>query len=253
MTSIHKYQGMNSMPEAHLTVNRNRVKQYGSKYYLKDGQEFELELVNNSLLRMLMKIYINEQPINQSGLVLQPDSRDFLERYIDENRKFRFDTFMVDDNRHTKEQRERNGNIRIEFYQEIIRGNPYYPPTPVWPYKSTWDDDYTGSPTWNISDDTNSYNINTLEYPQYRQSSRVSANYSQTETGRVGKGSHSNQSFGTTTGDFSSFPDYIIEFQILPESKKPVYMETIRTYCSECGYRVRNNSWKHCPQCGNRL
>lgn len=243
MPSIHTYRGIDTTPEVYLTVNRNRVKQYGSKYYLKAGQEFQLELINNSLRRALIKIHINGKSIHPAGLVIQPDSREFLERYIDDNRKFKFDTFMVDNNIETKRQRERNGKVRIEFYYERTRWTidtlPYY-------Y-----DDYTGNTIWTIGDVVTNYNASSnmninSHTPRFSSTSQV-------ETGRVGKGSHSNQSFGTTTGDFNDSPDYVIEFQILPESQKPVEMKSIRTYCPECGTRIRKASWKFCPNCGTCL
>jgi rRNA maturation endonuclease Nob1 len=44
-----------------------------------------------------------------------------------------------------------------------------------------------------------------------------------------------------------------VNLQILPESAKPVEVEKIRSYCTECGTRSRSSSWKFCPSCGSKM
>ena len=73
------------------------------------------------------------------------------------------------------------------------------------------------------------------------------------ETGRTEKGVASDQSFDETSGDFGTWPMMTISLQILPESAKPVEVEKIRSYCTECGTRVRSSSWKFCPSCGSKM
>jgi len=73
------------------------------------------------------------------------------------------------------------------------------------------------------------------------------------ETGRVMEGGNSSQKFHTTTGDFFSAPFHTVEFQLLPESTKPIEITQIRNYCPECGLRIRKSSWKYCPTCGAEL
>jgi len=73
------------------------------------------------------------------------------------------------------------------------------------------------------------------------------------ETGRVGKGESSDQSFGTSDLKFNIFTCNTYEYKILPNSQKPVEVAEIRNYCSECGFRIRKQNWKFCPSCGDTL
>jgi hypothetical protein len=73
------------------------------------------------------------------------------------------------------------------------------------------------------------------------------------ETGRVGKGGKSKQEFKQAGGKYSDYSFSNWEFQLLPESAKPVETSEIRNYCNECGIRIRKSSWKFCPNCGAAL
>lgn len=241
-------------PEAHITINRNRLKKYGDKYFLKDGQQFEIELKNPLANRVLVHIEMNGKRISESGLVL-PSSNvsHYIERYIDEARKFKFKTFMVDDVEATEEARERNGLIKVEFFRENV------PVIQTYPYVSNLTDTYTGGYVTNTT--TNDLKTKGITYTTAGMnitpiSSMYVASFSepaQVETGRIAQGGKSSQKFTTTTGDFYTTPFHTIEFQLLPESAKPVEVSEIRNYCSECGLRVRKSSWKYCPNCGERL
>ena len=48
-----------------ITSNKNRIKQYESSVYLKDGQQFELEIFNPHQFKVLAKISINGKEISQ--------------------------------------------------------------------------------------------------------------------------------------------------------------------------------------------
>jgi rRNA maturation endonuclease Nob1 len=43
-----------------------------------------------------------------------------------------------------------------------------------------------------------------------------------------------------------------VEYKILPKSSKPVEVQEIRNYCTECGTKVKTN-YKFCPSCGNKI
>jgi hypothetical protein len=246
-------------PEAHITINKNRLKKYGDKYYLKDGQTFEIELKNPTHNRVKVHIEMNGKPISDTGLVLPNGNVSYyIERYIDEARKFKFKTFHVDDVEETEEARERNGLIRILFYNECL-------PTAI-----------TGGITWTNLNAHTTYDTYTGGYtytsnsgnPTLTNSSRgfesttafdpasmmvYSMDTPQVETGRVMEGGKSSQKFQTTSGDFYSTPFHTVEFQLLPESTKPIEITEIRNYCPECGLRIRKSSWKYCPTCGTEL
>ena len=52
----------NSKVQAYVSVNKNRLKIYeDNKYYLSNGTNFEIELVNNDNKKYLVEIYLNEQ------------------------------------------------------------------------------------------------------------------------------------------------------------------------------------------------
>ena len=73
------------------------------------------------------------------------------------------------------------------------------------------------------------------------------------ETGRVEKGSESDQVFDDYHGSFSRTATWHQEYQIMPASQRPVDISKVRRYCTECGTRARKSSWKFCPTCGSRL
>lgn len=235
-------------PEAHITLNRNRLKKYGDKYFLKDGQQFEIELKNPTSNRILVHIEMNGKRISESGLVL-PSSNisHYIERYIDEAKKFKFKTFMVDDVEATEGARERNGLVKVEFFGEKLPTYHHYPLNLTGGnIRYTTTDLRSRGVTYTTTGINTSVDISSMYVASFSEPEQV-------ETGRIAQGSKSSQKFTTTTGEFYDTPFYTIEFQLLPESAKPVEVNEIRNYCSECGLRVRKSSWKYCPNCGAKL
>lgn len=230
----------NLTPEAYPAINRNRLKSYNGKYYLSDKTEFQLELYNPiSYTSVLCKIWINGKLISDSGIVLDGKERIYLDRYLDTAKKFKFKVFDIDDVSETKEARDRNGRVKIEFYQErqtYIYTNNIFNTTPV---------------DWMVSGNFTTFGDSSIIY-------NTSVNLSNTrrrtvESGRVDEGSKSNQEFSQSSKTFNTYSFHSVEFQLLPESLKPVKMKEIRNYCPECGYRLRKDSWKFCPNCGEEL
>ena len=77
-------------PTAFVTKGRQRVKQYNNdSVYLNNGNEFELELFNPTTSKVMAKIELNGISIG-AGIVLRPGERVFIERYLDEAKKFMF-------------------------------------------------------------------------------------------------------------------------------------------------------------------
>jgi hypothetical protein len=73
------------------------------------------------------------------------------------------------------------------------------------------------------------------------------------ETGRAELGENSSQTFSESLADFNNYACKIVEWRILPESMKPIEISKLRSYCTDCGTRVRAASWKFCPSCGEKL
>lgn len=110
------------VPTANIAVSKSRVKLYTNKgelptYYLQKGQEFQIELFNPTTDDILAKIYLNNKIISQGGLVLRPGQRVFLERFLDTNAKFLFDTYEVSGSDEVKAAIRENGDFRVEFFK----------------------------------------------------------------------------------------------------------------------------------------
>jgi hypothetical protein len=143
-------------PMAYITVNKGRTKTKKDKFvYLENGAEFEIELHNPTQNTVLAKISINNKLISYSGIVLRPGERVFLERYLDNSNKFKFETYTVGGNsEEVKKAIELNGLVKIEFYNEDTTPVINYPivttasSTPFW--NPTWQT--TVNPTWTLGD-----------------------------------------------------------------------------------------------------
>lgn len=226
----------NSKVQAYVSINKNRLKIYeDNKYYLSNGTNFEIELVNNDDKKYLVEIYLNEQSIG--SIVIGANSHNYLERYIDNNRKFQlFNTFEIDDVDETKEAQERNGSIQIYFYPQISLNYPSFEgriSSINGLLKIT-----TGSPVINYCSTTS----DSLKSCYYTAS---------IETGRINEGENSNQTFTYSSDKFEDRSTHSLDYQILPISLKPY--EGIKTYCSECGTKIRHKNWKYCINCGTKL
>jgi len=236
-------------PEAFITVKKNRLKLYEDKnHYLKNKSNFEIELFNPTSAKVLAKIWINDKLMSAAGIVVMPGQRVYLERFLDEPKKFQFNTYEVDNVKETEKAREKNGLVKVSFFGEITSR------------LNTW---YGGTAGW-ISGTTNSINISTGTttgmYPAnvsftsgVVSTSNSAYNVKSVETGRVAEGEKSNQEFSNTSGNFSDYAWNTYELHLLPESLKAIEASDIRNYCGECGVRIRKSSWKFCPNCGEAL
>lgn len=73
------------------------------------------------------------------------------------------------------------------------------------------------------------------------------------ETGRIEAGEMSNQQLKVVNAQFASTPFHTVSYQILPYSAMNRTIAEVRTYCTECGYRLRKDNWKYCPKCGEKI
>ena len=149
--------------EAHVTLKKSRLKEYNNRsVYLKDGQEFEIELFNPHQKSVLAKIFINGIAISGGGIVLRPGQRVFLERYLDVDRKFKFSTYEVENTGAAKEAIAKNGDVEVKFF--------YEQEPPMWYGGSTitisngWTQDWQSKPDYTLRDFTISTNNNTAGY-----------------------------------------------------------------------------------------
>ncbi len=259
-------------PTVHITTNRNRIKTYGNVAYMKSGTNFEIEIFNPTQGRLLSKIKIDGREISTNGIVINPGQRVYLERWIDEARKFKFSTYEVENSAPAKKAIEQNGKIEVSLYSEVINLSNN------WTSWNSTTGTYTINTPYTFTGSLGGTTTNDLYYTNncfYSSSMPLNSslgcvgtnghegpdgiridgvlNEKSIETGRTEKGEKSDQDFDETTGDFNNWPMMSVSLQILPESAKPVEVEKIRSYCTECGTRVRAASWKFCPSCGEKL
>jgi len=142
------------VPTANVAIKKSRLKLYkkDSKqpiYYLENGSEFQIELFNPTQNTVLAKISIDGKAISQTGLVLRPGERVFLDRYLDVAKRFKFSTYTVSNTEEVQNAISNNGELKIEFfneYEEPIKinlgginndfnkpgGIPSFPPNPYY-------------------------------------------------------------------------------------------------------------------------
>lgn len=223
------------VPQSFITKDRQRLKQYFDTVYLKNGDEFEIEIFNPKQIKVLAKIELNGVSFG-NGIVLRPGERIFLERFLDDAKKFKFDTYFVDgDIQDVLNAISKNGDVIIKFYDENL---PYLP---------------------SYSFGTNSTNIVTplhYGYSTNTLSGYVTINTSYTttplETGRVEKGTTSNQKFDDDNTMFELTPSATNWWKIRPKSTKPIESTDLTIYCTECGSKRKKPTFKYCPHCGTK-
>lgn len=259
-------------PCAYITKGRQRIKQFGQNVYLKNGSEFEIELYNPSRQTVLSKIKINGEFINGGGIILKPGERVFLERYIDVPRKFKYETYTVDSTNETMNAIANNGDVEILFYEEQViftlgSNNPtityrsynndnYNTPIGNNFYTTNGVDFATGNSNIHLTSNSFSFSNNaTPRSSKYEKRERPERRLKSKsiETGRVEKGSSSDQSFTTVSKNFNSWTVSTSVWKILPESQKPVEKRDLIEKCPKCSTKVKKSSWKFCPECGSEL
>ena len=272
---------------ARIAISKNLIKEYKSAdsqrtVYLKNGTEFQIYLKNPYQSHLGVKIYVNNKYIGNM-LVLRPGQSCWLERYLNENSKFLFSTYEVENSAEMKYAIKQNGIVKLEFYHEVetvdnglrvdynnlfnlnsLSGDDCLRTYDVC-YKSpttsslgmTYGSDVTLTASNNLSSCSFSANsvtagMNTLK--KARSAKAITQEIDATiETGRIEKGGRSDQEFNTCDikFDYRSFKTESI--LILPQSRKSVTVEeTRRRYCSQCGKKVSPKD-KFCSNCGARL
>jgi len=257
-------------PEANVTINKGRTKVHkDGKVYLKEGSEFEIELYNPTTTNVQAKISMNGVDITQGGLIIKPGQRYFLERFLDVAKKFKFETYEVEDTKEVSDAIAKNGVIEINFYPEQVK--PAYKTT-TYPTLKTQFYDYNGTgglpigttSGGNVTLTTSNSDFLNMFNPQFDTQMNSSSYYSSSvggelhsrrasiETGRIEKGAESDQSFTQVFMDFSFFTIAKYTFKLLPVSQEPVVVQQITNYCGACGCKCKS---KHifCSSCGEKL
>ncbi len=262
-----------AVPQSFITKGKQRLKQHVDTVYLKNGDEFEIELYNPTQNKVLAKIEMNGNSIG-NGIVLRPGERVFLERYLDEAKKFLFETYSVDgDNKEIKDAIANNGDVTVKFYNEdILPTRTFYGSgttltinNPSWNVNHTTPFTYTTHNTLGGNSIPTHGTFTTTSTNVFYNSSLTSGasnfNNSETllrsasksmETGRVEKGANSDQSFTYDNSSFQSYPTTTNWWKIKPQSTKPLVKEDLVVYCTECGSKRKKDNHKFCPHCGTK-
>ena len=271
-------------PLAKIAVNKSLLKEYSnSEYarvvYMKNNSEFQIQIFNPYDYTIGADISINGNRMS-NRIIIKPGQRIWLERYIDEPRKFLFSTYEVENSAAAKSAIRNNGLVSISFYKEKL-----YKDNNVYIYNNHFDNPITTyyNKSFDFSPNYNNYcatdlTLNSVD-TALTSTCAASASYSADtiqgtksrsmckkgldtefgaarhinatiETGRIEKGSHSNQEFENVFIDFEYWSFTTETIQILPESQKPYTDKDLKkVYCVNCGRKL-NTKYKYCPYCG---
>jgi hypothetical protein len=268
------YTTQNDQPTAEVTFKKSRLKKYeGNKIYLKDGQEFEIELFNPTTNDILGKISIDGKELSGGGIVLRPGERVFLDRYLDKAQKFKFSTYEVGNSTAVQNAIRDNGKVKVTFHKEYVyvpfnsgitwnTNNPNYygAGTYTSPNFFTTTSGASGisggsgcvGSTSNYCSSTSLVNCSSTMDSLSFASQEEPKETSKKETGRIEAGSKSNQELVHVNKNFDYWAFSTSEYQILPESVKTYTTSDIRVYCTGCGKKA-NKSDKFCSACGQKI
>jgi len=261
------YATVQKAPSAYVTKNKQRIKQHEGTVYLQNGDTFEIEIYNPTQNRILANISLNQESLG-GGIVLRPGERVFLERYLNENRKFKFDTYEVENSIENEFATYKNGYVEVTFHKEKIYQNsiswsnttsPYYTyynhtGSPVFGGNTTTSGDVTFSTTGMVGATANSFMDMEQQAPDLSALRGTLSKPTTMETGRIEKGGASNQDLKTVNYEFDTFSFHNVSWRILPKSRKPLTSSEVnKRYCTECGARVKKASFKFCPHCGTKV
>lgn len=229
------------------------------KVYLQDKEEFIIELYNPLQQAVLADIKLNGNSISKSGLVLNPGQRFYLDCFIDDRKKFIFNTYEVEDNDETQNAIAKNGLLEVFFYKESVVSldgwsnkfnriivERYYPTWYPWyrDYYYPWGGYYGGTTAIGGSfanTTTNTVNLNSsnsivgnayyssdLSFNASNGTITTSYSSNNIETGRIEKGEKSKQKFEKVDMDFDNYYIASTIIQLLPESRKPVETKELK-------------------------
>ena len=271
------YRMQDSMPSATIlsknprTSSLDELRIYNENtIFLNDGIEFQIRLFNPLTEKIGVKIGLNER-FSESILVLNPGQDVILDRFIDDQKKMLFETYLYDsDNKQSQKAIVNNGNVTIQFFKEKIN-NPiwisntiYYPERTIYGSPNQFDNivynsNSAGKP-YNISTNITSTNIIgnstytcSTDSLQFKNDEPKTRSKKLKETGRVEKGDKSEQNFKTIQIQFEPFYFHKIDYNLKPTSENENLNIQIREYCTSCSYRIRNKKYNYCPKCGTKL
>ena len=273
VASLPKIRGpLSKQPEVFITVNKSRAKVFGTNVYMPSDTEFEIEIFNPANETLGVKFKINGKYISTSHFVLYAGQRFHLDRYLDEKKRFKYVTYTVEDSKEALEAIAHNGEIEIEFYREYEN-----PRTEINLLDGdiTW---YNGDPNTTLFNNCNSElkdTVNTyftrsavdhngdlnLKSLNTKINNTVTTDWmseektyttKKLETGMIGKGSTSDQTFKTVDIDFEIIAATVKKLKINPLSQKPIEPKDFVRHCTGCGKKTKKDH-RFCAFCGVKV
>ncbi len=233
-------------PTAHITVKKQRVKQNGKNVYLDNNTEFELELYNPTDTKLKATIEFDGNLISTSGIVLRPGERIFLDRYLDVDRKFLYETYEVKDTEQNREAIDNNGLVKVRFYQKQSWQNPSIFSGSNAYLTRNWGLNNSGYVNGNgVTFTTTGMNLVSEVSNSYKANDTV-------ETGRVEMGDKSNQVFQSEYDMYYAWSSWETSWKILPKSQELKTSKDLIQKCNRCNTKLKSN-WKFCPECGTQM
>ena len=233
-------------PTAHITVKKQRVKQNGKNVYLDNNTEFELELYNPTDTKLKATIEFDGNLLSTSGIVLRPGERIFLDRYLDVDRKFLYETYEVKDTEQNREAIDNNGLVKVRFYQKQSWQNPSIFSGSNAYLTRNWGLNNSGYVNGNgVTFTTTGMNLVSEVSNSYKANDTV-------ETGRVEMGDKSNQVFQSEYDMYYAWSSWETSWKILPKSQELKTSKDLIQKCNRCNTKLKSN-WKFCPECGTQM
>lgn len=284
----------NNQQNVKIAMHKSLLKEFNRDLervvYLENGDEFQIQIFNDQTTEIGAMIYINGEMIGSSLLVIRPGERVWLERYLDNNSKFKFSTYEVNGNNEAvKKAIANNGVVEVKLYKKmqssfnwpyyktyyngIITESPSTYPSPYEPqilYCCNEPTNFTASTPLNgIVDVDVTATAANISAPvslgsaatftctsasslglDSVASGTVERKSNKTETGRIVEGGESDQEFDYVDIQFESFPFSTEKIHILPKSTKPVYSNELQKIYCHNCGRKLKTKFNFCPFCG---
>jgi hypothetical protein len=121
-TMVAKTTDIHVIPNAWIVSPKDKGRKSikKGKVFLNDGDEFEIELFNPLTECVLADIKLNGQSISKTGLVIKPGQRFYLDCFVDDKKKFIFNTYEVETNLQSIQSTKNNGLLEVFFYKEDV-------------------------------------------------------------------------------------------------------------------------------------
>lgn len=243
-----------------IAVNKSLLKEFlvnsQRTVYMDNGSEFQIQIFNPYTYSIAASISINGIEMSNQ-LVIKPGQRIWLERYLNEARKFLFETYEVNgESKQVENAIKNNGVIEIKFYKEKQQNNIYITSASSPSTTCTYFNNCLDYPTYTVDNlslsapSTELYSSSAINAVSYSAGAMTKSK--SIETGRIEKGNYSDQKFQTVYNDFEYWSFTTESIHILPQSVKPVYANDLKKiYCTNCGRKL-NQKFKFCPYCGTK-